>query len=296
MKDRITDCINRLKDGCDYLEIRVEEFLKTLISMRGPKVEVLQEAMELGGCARAYHKGGVGFVSFNDLSQMEACARQAISQARLAGTSRTQLAEVPVIVDDVPAEILHDIRDVSLDAKLDLLKGYNEQILGYHADILTSGIRYRDGFKVVWFGNSEGTMIRQERMDLGCNLSARTARNGVTLMAYTSTGSSNNFNVMNNLESKLDTACEEAVQLLDAHTIKAGKYITICDPHLSGTFVHEAFGHSSEAEKVYENKRLYDLMTFGTMFGSPVLNIYDSGLSPGSRGYLKYDEEGVRTE
>ena len=59
-----------------------------------------------------------------------------------------------------------------------------------------------------------------------------------------------------NLEDKIDEACTIAVELLDAPNIKAGKYTTVCDPHLAGTFVHEAFGHSSEAEKVYESPRV----------------------------------------
>ncbi len=296
MKERIQDVINKLKSRCDYLEIRIEEFSLTQITLRGQKLEALRESIELGGCARAYHKGGMGFVSFNRLEDMESCAAEAVEHARLVGRGKTELAPAPVIEDDVKADIIKDPRDFSLSDKLDILKKYNDQILSFHENIITSGVRYRDGFKIVWFGNSEGTMIRQEKMDVGCNLSARSAKNNVTQMAYTSVGSSSDFNVALGLADKLNDTCDIAVKLLDAPTIKAGKYTTICDPHLAGTFVHEAFGHSSEAEKVYENKRLYDLMKFGTQFGSPVLNIYDSGKTRGSRGYLKYDAEGVETE
>jgi len=221
----------------------------------------------------------MGFVSFNDLDLMESSVKESIEQARLIGKSETILAETPVIRDDVKADIINDIRDVSLEKKLEILKAYNGQILETHENIISSGVRYRDGFKREYFGNSEGTLISQEKMDVGCNLSARSARENVTQMAYTSVGSSRDFNVVLGLENKVKEAFEIAVQLLDAPSIKAGKYITICDPHLAGTFAHEAFGHSSEAEKVYENKRLYELMKFGTMFGSPVLNIYDSGLT-----------------
>ncbi|MBN2053556.1 TldD/PmbA family protein [bacterium] len=296
MKDRIEHVINKYKGSCDYLELRVEEFVRTQINLRGPKVDVLQETLELGGCARVYHKGGVGFVTFNDLDRMEQAASEAIQQARLVGRGRTELAEVPVIRDDVKADIINDIRDVSLARKLEILKRYNEMILDHHELILTSGVRYRDGFKVIWLSTSEGTTIRQERMDVGCNLSARSARDGITQMAYTSAGSSNDFNVILGLDDAVRDACDIAIQMLDAPTIKAGKYTCICDPHLSGTFVHEAFGHSSEAEKVYENERLLELMKFGTRFGRPILNIYDSGITTGSRGFMKYDEEGVPTE
>jgi len=296
MKDRLENVIAKYRKSCDHLEIRYEEFLKTLIELRGPKVEIVQETVELGGCVRAFYKGGLGFVSFNEIEKMESCVEDAIEHAKLTGRSRTDLAEVPVVQDDVKADLINDCRDVSIDRKLDDLKAYNDQILSYHDNIITSAIRYRDGFKISWFVNSEGTAIRQEKMDVGLYMAARSAKNGLVQMAHTSEGSSNDYNVILGLNDAVDETCDIAVQLLDAPAIKAGTYTTICDPHLSGTFIHEAFGHQSEAEKVYESERLYELMKFGTRFGSPVLNVYDTGKTIGSRGYLKYDEEGVETE
>jgi len=61
-------------------------------------------------------------------------------------------------------------------------------------------------------------------------------------------------------------------------------------------FIHEAFGHLSEGDNVYENKKLQELMTLGAVYGSEKLHVYDTGLQLGSRGYLKYDDEGVPTE
>ena len=200
MKDRITEVINKFKGRVDYLELRVEEFTRTGILFRGKKLNVLQESFELGGCARASHKGGVGFVSFNDLDQMTASAKMAVEQAKVVGRGKTVLAEVPVILDDVPVKLINDPREVPLPKKLDLLRGYNELILGYDKHIISSGVRYRDGFKIAWFGNSEGTLIRQEKLDLGCNLSARSKKNGITQLSHTSEGSSTDFNVLLGLE------------------------------------------------------------------------------------------------
>jgi len=296
MKDLISDVIHKLKGQCDLLELRVEEFTQTDINIRGKKVEVLREAFELGGCARAYVKGASGFVSVNRVNGLEQAAREAITQARLAGSGKTVLADTPVIQDDVTAGIINDPRDVPPEKKLEILKAYNQLILGFHSRIITSSVRYRDGFKVSYFGNSEGTLIRQEKMDLGCNFTARASDGTASQMGHTGIGSSIDFNVIYGQEARIADACSIAVRLLDAPTIKGGKYTAILDPHLSGTFVHEAFGHQSEAEKVYENMHLLELMKFGTYFGSPVLNVYDSGRTHGSRGYLKYDEEGVPTE
>ena len=67
----------------------------------------------------------------------------------------------------------------------------------------------------------------------------------------------------------------------------------VLDPVLAGVFVHEAFGHLSESDFVYENDRLREIMTLGKQFGSAELNIVDSAAMPGLRGSYKYDDEGV---
>ena len=67
----------------------------------------------------------------------------------------------------------------------------------------------------------------------------------------------------------------------------------VLDPDLAGVFIHEAFGHLSEADDVADNENLKKLMTLGTRFGPDILNVYDSGLESGHRGVAKYDDEGV---
>jgi TldD protein len=88
---------------------------------------------------------------------------------------------------------------------------------------------------------------------------------------------------------------QNAVNLLTAPQAKAGKYTVVLDPILAGVFVHEAFGHLSESDFVYENDNMRKLMKLGKQFGGEHLNIVDSASDPpGLRGSFKYDDEGVR--
>jgi TldD protein len=82
---------------------------------------------------------------------------------------------------------------------------------------------------------------------------------------------------------------------LSAPSVTGGKYTVILDPTLAGTFAHEAFGHLSEADHVYENDRMKELMVLGKRLGSGILNIIDDGTLPGQAGTHRYDDEGVRT-
>ena len=76
--------------------------------------------------------------------------------------------------------------------------------------------------------------------------------------------------------------------------VKGGEYTVILDPVLAGVFIHEAFGHLSEADHVHENPRMRELLELGKEFGPSILNVVASAAEPGLSGSYKYDSEGVR--
>ena len=67
----------------------------------------------------------------------------------------------------------------------------------------------------------------------------------------------------------------------------------VLDPRLGGVFAHEAFGHLSEADHLYENKKMRDLMVIGREMGVKELNIIDDGTLEGYAGTHTYDDEGT---
>jgi len=282
----------------DYVEVRVEESFVTSIEFRGPRLESVSQSVEFGGNVRALVRGGWGFVSFNSLDELEDRVKAAIKQAALIARTvdrPLRLAPVPTVEDTVRVKILRDPRQVPLSQKIDLMAGYNERILS-HPGISSSQVRYFDRFTKLYYANSEGTYIEQERLDLAGSLAALAKGANTMERGSFSFGSSNDFGVAEGHEKEIDRICRLAVDLTRAPVVKGGEYTVICDPRLAGVFVHEAFGHLSEADHVYENENLRRIMKLGTVFGTKILNIYDSGLDVGARGYLVYDDEGVRTE
>jgi TldD protein len=145
----------------------------------------------------------------------------------------------------------------------------------------------------VLFGNSEGSHIEQERTDYVLRLSA-IARDGVDIQqAHLSVGSRGDFSVIAGLHHQVKEMAERAVQLLSAPRVAGGEYPVILDPVLAGVFVHEAFGHLSESDFLYENPPLREIMVLGKKFGESHLNIVDGAAVPELRGSYRYDDEGV---
>lgn len=296
MKDMLRALVSKAK--ADYLEIRIEETDVSSLRFQGPTLEAVNANKRYGGCVRALVNGGWGFVTFNDLDNLQAKIDLAIHQARLVGAAGGDaiLAPVPVVEDVVEVPFKEDPRTVSLAGKIELFKGYNEIILSHGKPVVSSSINYFDQYSKIHFANSEGTYILQHKLDLAGSITAIASDGGTTQMGRTGFGSSIDFGVARNLDAKVKEACTKAVNLLAAPSVRGGEYTVIVDPDLAGIFAHEAFGHLSESDFVYENPNLHKTMQLGAKFGEKFLNIYDSGLDVGARGYLKYDDEGVATE
>lgn len=296
VRDWIRGTTVKFKTKCDYIEVRVEEMSETSIRFSGKELDTLGTKAEYGGCVRCLVDGNWGFCSFNDVERMEEFAEAAAAQARLLGHGKTVLAEVEPIKDEVTLSLKKDPRGIFLDEKVALMKGYNDVILGYSPKITSSIVLYFDRHHTVWFGNSEGINIVQEKMDIAGMCAAICAEGNKTRTQRVIFASSDDYGCAEGLEAKVREVCQLTINQLSAPKVKSGRYTVIADPGLTGVFIHEAFGHLSEADNVYENEKLQELMTLGAEYGSEKLNVYDTGLQKGSRGYLKYDDEGVPAE
>jgi TldD protein len=185
---------------------------------------------------------------------------------------------------------------VALAEKKSTMEAYNELILGYDGRIESTNVSYGDAFRLVRFANSEGAYIEEERPVVAVSLSA-VARSGDNVqVAHESFADTEaGFSLARGRAEEALEVAKRAVELLDAPPVQGGKFTVVLNPKLAGVFAHEAFGHLSEADHVYENEQMKQLMVLGRRFGPDLLNIVDDGSLPGLRGSHKYDDEGTPT-
>jgi TldD protein len=286
---RIAEDLKKYK--ADYIEARLEESQRSHLTYRGKELESVGQSAAVGGNIRALVRGGWGFVSFNDLDNLPQRIELAVKQAALVGKEKSQLAPVEPIVDTVVSKEDGPL-DIPLAEKKKLLDEYN-QIIWATPKLQTSVIGYADSHKKTIFLSSLGSHIEQSRTDVTLRLSAVAAADGDVQQSGLSLGSRGDFDSMRHLHKEVEAMARHAVELLSTPQVKGGQYTVVLDPVLAGVFVHEAFGHLSESDFVYENDRLREIMVLGKQFGSKELNIVDSGAVPNLRGSYKYDDEGV---
>ncbi|MHC4885893.1 MAG: TldD/PmbA family protein [Planctomycetota bacterium] len=293
MRDRLQEALKA--STADYAEIRVETEDSTHLGYRGPEVEHVASGCFQGGLVRACTRGGWGVVTFDSLDELEGRVREACACAALVGQEETALAPVPPVEITAPAQLTRDPRGIPLDEKLALTTRYNQLILDHDPRIESSNVFYSDTFRVVHFASTEGAYFMEERPRIVLYASA-TARDGSLVQrAGESISSATTYDCVLGMEEKITAAAARAVALLDAPPCPGGPTTVVLDPRLGGVFVHEAFGHLSEADFLYENPKMKELMCLGRTMGEKELNIVDDGSLGSTIGTHAVDDEGTPT-
>lgn len=290
----LSQLIHSYQNHVDFLSLRLESSQGTNIKTRNGQIENMSEGTSIGGQVRACHKGGWGFATFNDLTQIADCISDAIATAKLIGESRTILAEVqPVQISCQLPLTGTNPRLIPLQQKRDLVLKCDRILKNYHQDITSTSVRYSDIQQKVVLATSEGTLIEQTWIDSEMRFNATAKRGELVQTGRETTGTRKGFEDLLNLDQQIESAAKRAINALDFPTVKGGTYTVVIDPILAGLFVHEAFGHLSEADMAYENPELLEVMTIGRKFGSEFLQIFDGAEPQGHRGSYYYDDEGV---
>jgi predicted Zn-dependent protease len=295
VKDRLTAALRTSR--ADYTEIRVEHSWSSSVAFRGQRLESATASEDRGGFVRVLNRGyGWGVASFTSLDRLPAMLARAHELSRAVKLDTPiRLAETTPVTADVTLDLDGDVRGIALAEKKRLLEGYNAEMLAVPGVVDTQA-SYRDWVTETWYANSEGTVLHQVWPDLTISGTAIARRDGTIEKGLESIGRHKGWHSVQSHAAGFRTVAERAAALLDAPTVKGGSYPVVLDNELAGVFIHEAFGHLSEADFVYENPQAREMMTLGRRFGRPVLNVGDNGAAPGLRGTLPYDDEGTPTQ
>lgn len=280
------------KSNVNYLEIRIVDTKRTIVNYQGRELENIGTSTSYGGSIRANTGGGWGFISFNELDKLEFYLEQVIKSARLVDSHKIDIKESKPVNMKKKLGYEIDPAEKSLEEKQKLISGYNNIMLS-SPKIQSTGAFYLDTKQNYIYANSEGSFIQLEKTFTGISLSA-IARDGNNIRTYhNSFAGYEGYEKVLEREKDAEGVAKKAVELLSAEPVTAGKYTVILDPKLTGVFIHEAFGHLSEADAAYENPKLLEIMKIGNRFGNDDLCVVDDGSMEKASGYIVCDDEGV---
>ena len=295
MEQRIRHAIERC--GADYSEVRVERSKRSRINLQRGKLTAFETANEVGGVVRCLKNGGWGVAVFSDLAQLEAKMDEAERAAALVGGRsgvEVRLADVEAVQAEHRVQLVEDFRTVPMEEKKRLIEHYDSVIRGESEEIHGSHIEYKDIFREFTFANSDGSYIVQELPDITMMLGAMIGAEHGMQIAFDPVSGAKGFEIVRGCESVAQTVGRRVVKMAGAPPVRGGQHTVILDPELAGVFIHEAFGHFCEADFLFKNPQLAEIMTLGSVFGSEELHVVDEGFLSGERGNVPYDDEGVQ--
>ncbi len=281
----------------DYTEIRLQEGESTTITYRGRELDAASAFIDAGGMVRCLcHGSGWGVATFNNCDDLQSKVEQAYQSAKVVQSHEPiDLAPIPLSVDQIRVALEHDFRGVSMADKKALVEEYNDILLAYSDKIVDTMAVYADSFTRVVLATSEGTFVEEERPMITVYVVAIAREGDNVQTARESLSAQSGFEFVRGRQDLALAAAQRAVDLLGAETVVGGQYPVVINPQLAGVFVHEAFGHLSESDFVYETPKAQEMMVLGRRFGPDFLTVFDDGSLAGLRGTHKCDDEGTPT-
>ena len=293
MKEKLCTALEGL--DVDYADIRFDEERKTQITLSNGRGEKIATFSPRGGHVRAYVNGAKSIASFSRIEDARRIAESAALAARAAAVhckTRIRLAEAPAIDRDFVVSTASDPRSIALAEKHDLLSHY-DGIATAVPEVRMTQFVYADSYAHRVFANTEGTAVGYEHL-ISHILGVVVGRRGNAVRkAYFAVGGSSNYGRLLDREEMLRKSLADLDELLSAEPAKAGVYPVVLDQYGAGIFIHEAFGHTSEADLVLHELMLRERLALGAEIASPILNVVDDPTIPDRGGTYPIDDEGV---
>jgi len=293
MLDKLSEYLS--KADVEYADIRYEKMTKTEIVYNGKELSEMGSNMTDGYVIRVLKSGGFATVSVTKPSEIEEAFDLAIANASILGNAREKKTKLVIpgkIIEDVLLDLDEDPREISIDKKLELLTYYNNLVLK-QKDVQSTIMKYFEVIRDKYFVNTVGSKIHETTITTGIAGRIICKKGDLVQDGRVSIGGSNGFKKLRNRDEVFLKKAKIVRELLDAEPAIGGEHNIVINPSLTGVFVHEAFGHFSEADLVENSPSLLEKMQLGEKLGTEILNIIDDPTKKRQIGYYKYDDEGV---
>ncbi|ACB84599.1 TldD/PmbA family protein [Natranaerobius thermophilus] len=286
-----------LKDSLlqeDFCDLRYQDFSLTSIKGTNKEIDEVSEIRKSGGNVRVLSGGGFGTFSFTDPKDINFAVKEAKTASDLI-SGNSELKNVEVNKDHVKINPKIDPRQVSIEDKKALLEKYINIIMEKD-NIVDLDSNYFEQFTDTLILNNRGTEVRQEELICGISFKITSKKDNLTQTTRLSLGGSDDYSGLLEQEDIVSAKAQQTVDLLDAEPISGGNYDVILDSDVGGLFIHEAFGHLSEADNLIGNKTLAETMTLGSEFAVEEFNVIDDPTKKGHPGSYIYDHEGIKAK
>lgn len=288
-----------LKFG-DYSELYAEESSGMSLSFEDGKVDEI-EAGESNGIALRYIQGEETRFGHADGWDVEGLAR--LSKDISSGLSEKK---APVFEGKVPA-FRHTVRKdpfgIPLSQKVEMLRQADRSAKSVEGGSairqvsLTYGERIK---KIICLPceNQQVSAFGEERNYTVFMATVVAEKDGILQTATEVVSGLCGFELFDANPPALisELAAKRAIQKLNSPSAPTGEMPVILESQAGGTMIHEAIGHSLEADGIQKGISPAYKGRIGAVVASEKITVYDDPTLPSHRGSFIYDDEGTKSE
>jgi TldD protein len=284
--------------GSDFGDIRLACSQSFNVEVNNGEVRSVGGDTVTGFNLRVCSKGIWGHASSTNVSReaIADCVAMAYKMIRASNQQRPQPDfNVDAVSDKCAPPWKIDPRTVDASDKLGVCLEADKasRLNGVHA----TQCFYEDTVTEWLVGNSIGTRVSYYTCSPRLIVAVYVKDESTTHMIYESLASNGGFELFGgDAVSRVGaTAATKALGLVGARPVRGGVYDVVLDPAMTGVYIHEAFGHASEADIVMAGTSILEGKV-GSKVGAEIVGVVDDPTIQGLRGSYLYDQEGVRAQ
>ena len=307
----ITELHRLAKDKVEYWDIRAEANIGTNLDLTDQRSKEIS-TYQINECGiRAFNNGGWGFYVLKDLKResIKKGFQKAVKLANLSESltkNKFKLMDHDPLICNFRSSRKKNLDNIDIEDKLKLVMNHEKTASNYSPKIKNTHTLYMDGHTQSLFLNSFDSNITQDLSFLRLFCLVYAKKNSVIQRSVNSVAGIGGYEITEtdkaiNLSRK---TAKEAEDLLNAKSPVGGKFTIITDSKLTGTMIHEAFGHACEADLVLNNESILE-GKIGEKVASENINIVDNPtMGKGKQFKLPYelfgcyfvDDEGIPSQ
>jgi len=289
-----------------WLELRLHDRRARSILVEDGALEAARATRHCGVGVRAFVDGAWGFASTSVLSReavekaIDAATKAAVAAARGRKTKAQAPSSCvfPSGTWQSPARV--PLSSLSLADKIELVHKTDAAVKAAGTRITSSSCKYSELVDEKWIATSDGARVHIVDTKPEIRVQAVAEHAGELQSCVEAAGHTGGFGDLFARRSADDMAiraAQTATDLLRAPYVDGGKKQVILAPDVVGLLVHEAIGHTVEADFVLAGSAAAGKI--GQRVASDLVTLCDSGDSeyaPGAGGVVLVDDEGVAAQ
>ncbi|MGZ3804197.1 MAG: TldD/PmbA family protein [Pseudobdellovibrionaceae bacterium] len=277
---------------CEYCDIRVEETYETNIRINNHEVTTAVEQSSKGAFLRLRKNAQWYYSATTDLTTLQEQLMTLANSMELGDSTKwNRLPDNNGSFENFSYQNNNPTL-IPLSEKVVLVKKYDT--LSKSNPFVKSGQSvYKDMYRIKTFINSVGTFFQFDFAQCGGSILYDLA-DGEKKFTDHVKYYGETFDKIENESERIQKYIQESTRFLNAPLIEPGKYRLLLSPQVTGVFVHESFGHMSEADGMLGDPQAKEVWKLGKKVASEFVSIVDSGLHKGSSGYCPIDDEGFK--